>query len=264
MREADRRLATLLEDVARDVEFPETPPLAATVRRRIESGPLPVARIRLPRTRPAAWRPVLATVAVVVVALTVTLALSVTARRAVADLLGIVGIHVTFDEEEGQSMRPRSELYLGEPTSTHVASERAGFEVVVPSPPRSRRVWAVYYDRSIGAGGMVSLVHPPDARSVEDVDLLVTQFVASLDGEFFKKIASGGADVRYTRVGSSEAFWIGGDPHLFYYVDEDGEPRTETVRLAGRVLLWEDGGITYRVEGADSLRAALRIARSLR
>jgi hypothetical protein len=260
----DDRLAALLGEVARDVGFPPTPALADSVRRRIDAGPMPVARIRLPRTRPVLWRPALAILAIVAVALAATLALSVTARRAVADLLGVVGIHVTFDEEPGsRSPEPRAELDLGAQVSTSVASERAGFEVRVPSPPRSRRVWSVWYDPSIGASGMVSLVHPPDARRVDDVDLLVTQFVASVDGAFFKKLALDGADVTYAEVEGSQAYWIGGE-HLFYYVGPDDEPRRETVRLAGRVLIWESGGVTYRVEGAPTLRAALRIAHTLR
>ncbi|HEV2757698.1 MAG TPA: hypothetical protein VG318_18205 [Actinomycetota bacterium] len=264
MRAAERRIAALLEDVARDAEFPATPPLAASVRRRIESGPMPVARVRLPRTRPPVWRSVPAVVLVVLVTLGATLALSVTARRAVADLLGVVGIHVTFDDEtHGVELRPRNELDLGEQMSTYEAEERAGFDVVVPSEPQSRRVWAVYYDPTVGESGMVSLVHPPEAESVEDVDLLVTQFAASVEGQFFKKIDVEGADVTYTGVGDDEGYWVGGDAHLFYYV-EDGEPRQETVRLAGRVLIWESDGVTYRVEGARSLEAALRIAGSLR
>lgn len=266
MNDADRRIAALLEDVARATEFPETPPLADSVRHRIEAGPLPVARIRLPRTRPPLWRPALAVVAVVLVGLAVTLALSVTARRAVADLLGVVGIRVTFDEEpDGEAaLKPRTDLDLGEQTATHEAEERVGFDVRVPSAPTSRRVWAVYYDASIGKRGMVSLVYPHDAESVDDVDLLVTQFEASLDGQLFKKIAVEGSDVRYTDVGGAEAYWIGGDPHLFFYVDGDREPRPETVRLAGKVLIWASDGVTYRIEGARSLRAALRLAASMR
>lgn len=264
MRDAERRVAALLEDVAGEVEFPATPPLAASVRRRIEFGPPPVARAPLPRTKPPLWRPVLAALAVVVVALAATLALSVTARRAVADLLGVVGIRVTFDDgSRGEALRPSNELTLGEQMATYEAEDRAGFDVLVPSTPESRRVWAVYYDPSIGESGMVSLVHPPAAESVDDVELLVTQFAASLDGELFKKIAVSDTGVTYTRVGESDGYWIDGDPHFLYYVEE-GEPRPETVRLAGPVLIWESDGITYRVEGARSLRAALRLAHSLR
>ena len=265
MNAADRRTAELLEDVASRVEFPETPPLASMVRHRIESGPRPVATIRLPRTRPPRWRPVAVTASVVVLALVVTLTLSVTARRAVADLLGVVGIHITFDDEAAPALpRSRPDLRLGQQMNKGEASERVGFDVLTPSAPLSRRVWAVYYEPLVGERGMVSLVYPATASSVSEMDLLVTQFAATLDEGFVKKLALEGADVRHVQVRSTGGFWVGGDPHLFWYVDSDGEPRTETIRLAEKTLLWEEGGITYRIEGADSLKAALRIARSMR
>ena len=256
-----RDVALLLEAVARDVEFPATPQLASSVRARIESGPIPVATISVPRTRPPLWRPVLAAASVVLLALAVTLALSVTARRAVADFLGVVGIRITFDGDAPDVPANRSSgLGLGESVSLAEASRRAGFDAMAPA---RREVGAVYFNADLGSTGMVSVVYPADAASMGDVELLVTQFVASVDETFFKKLAYDGADVTYVRIGSTDGYWVGGE-HLFYYEDSEGRPREETVRLAGRVLLWEDGGITYRVEGARSLEAALRLARNLR
>ncbi|MDQ3983425.1 MAG: hypothetical protein M3271_12165, partial [Actinomycetota bacterium] len=131
----DKAIAAALERVAQDVEFPETPPLAETVRRRIEAGPMPVGTIRLPRTRPSPWRPIAVGVSVVVVALAVTLSLSVTAREAVADLLGVVGIRITFDEGPEVSPPSDAELRLGTRVGVAAASERAGFDVVLPHDP---------------------------------------------------------------------------------------------------------------------------------
>ena len=44
------------------------------------------------------------------------------------------------------------------------------------------------------------------------------------------------------------------------YLDADGEPGTEPLRLAGDTLLWERAGTTLRVEGARDLAEALEIA----
>lgn len=261
-RRTGREIAALLQSVARDDAWPPTPPLATAVRTRIERGPMPVAEIRLPRTRPPLFRPVVVTISVVGLALGITLSLSATARRAVADLLGVVGIHVTFDEGPGVTPRPRSSIPLGPPVSRGIASERAGFDVRVPAnvlgPP------AFHYDPSIGASGMVSVVYPRSASRLAEVDLLVTQFVASLDEAYVKKLVTTGARVRHVRVRSSQGYWIGGGPHVFFYVDADGDVRDETVRLAGRVLLWEEDGVTYRIEGARSAAEAIRIAEGLR
>ena len=261
----EQAISRLLEELSSEIQFPETPPLASLVRRRIETGPLPVGRIDLPRTRPPLWRPVLVTASVVVLALAFTLSFSVTARRAVADLLGIVGIHITFDDDPEVSPAPGNELHLGDHIGLLEASARAGFDVAQPtSQAIGRRLGAVYYEETIGAGGMVSLVYPHYATTLTDVDLLITQFEASVDEAFFKKIGVAGGSVASVQIGSEPGYWVSGEPHLFYYVEPGGDLREETVRLAGNVLLWEEDGITYRVEGARSLQKALRIAESLR
>jgi hypothetical protein len=63
--------------------------------------------------------------------------------------------------------------------------------------------------------------------------------------------------------GSVRGVWIDGEPHTFGYLDADGEPGTEPLRLAGDTLLWERGDATLRVEGARDLAEALEIARSM-
>lgn len=258
----ERALGALLEEVARTHAWPPTPPLAGQVRARIERGPLPVAEVRLPRTRPPLLRPLAATFFVVAVALGITLSLSGAARRAVADLLGVVGIDITFDDEPGVTPRPQRAIPLGPAVSRAAASERAGFDVKVPAALPGRP--AFHYDPSVGSSGMVSVVYPRSASRMSEVDLLVTQFVAAVQESYVKKLVTGGAKVVFVDVRSSQGYWIGGGPHLFFYRDGDGDTRRETVRLAGRVLLWEEDGITYRVEGAGSLAEATRIAESLR
>jgi hypothetical protein len=262
IRRHDRALATLLEETAREVAFPETPPLAGRVRARIESGPMPVAEIDLPRTRPPLFRPVAAAALAIVLAVAVTLSLSVTARRAVADLLGVVGIRITFDDAPSLTPPPAREVRLGDAVSKRAASEASGLRVLVPETVPGTP--AFYFDRSIGASGMVSVVYPRDAASIAEVDLLVSQFVAAVPGEYVKKLATLGSEIEFTSVRASEAYWIGGEPHLFFYEGRDGAIRQETLRLAGNVLLWAEDGVTYRVEGAGSLAEAVRIAGSLR
>lgn len=255
------RLVTLLQDVARDAEFPETPPLATRARARIETGPRPVAEIRLPRTRPPLVKPVLVALAAVVAAAAVTLSLSVTARRAVADLLGVAGIRITFDEDPQVTPMPLEEIDLGARVSLETASERAGFAVkTIPGLGEA----AFYFDPTVGDPGMVSVLYPADAATLADADLLVTQFRATLREEHVKKLGTLGTKVRYLPVWSADGYWIGGDPHLFFYEDRTGASRHESVRLAGNVLLWEEDGVTYRIEGAETLAEARRLAASLR
>lgn len=62
-----------------------------------------------------------------------------------------------------------------------------------------------------------------------------------------------------TAVNGNQAFWLVG-PHYFRLRDSSAE---EWLFVDGSVLLWWDGDVTYRLEGAESLQDALRIAESL-
>jgi hypothetical protein len=63
-------------------------------------------------------------------------------------------------------------------------------------------------------------------------------------------------------VEGAQGFWISGEPHVIAYLEPDGDIRSETVRLAGNVLLWETGGVTYRIESTLSRAKAIAIAES--
>jgi len=63
-----------------------------------------------------------------------------------------------------------------------------------------------------------------------------------------------------TEVNGKQAFWLVG-PHYFRL---RGSSSPEAwLFVEGSVLIWWDGEVTYRLEGADSLEEALRIAESL-
>lgn len=62
-----------------------------------------------------------------------------------------------------------------------------------------------------------------------------------------------------TTVNGQQAFWLVG-PHYFRLRDSSAE---EWLFVEGSVLIWWDGEVTYRLEGAESLEDALRIAESL-
>jgi hypothetical protein len=62
-----------------------------------------------------------------------------------------------------------------------------------------------------------------------------------------------------TEVNGNQAFWLKG-PHYFRLRDSTSE---EWLFVEGSVLIWWEGSVTYRLEGASSLEKALRIAESL-
>ena len=252
----EARLEGLLTEVASEIDYPDTPDLAVGVTIRLAHDPLAPER----RHRRTSLRPVLATAALVVLLALGSLVFSPTARRAAADLLGVLGIRISLGEGPDVPISPQgSELELGERLSLSSARREVDFPVRGPDGMEA----ATYLDRSVGDGGMVSLVYPSEARTYADVDLLITQFRASVDEGFFKKVSATEGKVRFVPVGDATGYWVTGEPHLFYYVDPSGDYREESVRLAGNVLLWESGGITYRIEGAGSLSEAQEIAASL-
>lgn len=65
--------------------------------------------------------------------------------------------------------------------------------------------------------------------------------------------------VQATAVNGREAFWVAG-PHFFRLADGRYEP---WLFVEGRVLIWWNGDVTYRLEGAASMDEAIRIAESL-
>ena len=65
-------------------------------------------------------------------------------------------------------------------------------------------------------------------------------------------------------VGREPGFWIAGVPHAFYVCPAPDECREERYRLAGNVLLWEQDGLTFRLESALTKEASLTIAESVR
>lgn len=62
-----------------------------------------------------------------------------------------------------------------------------------------------------------------------------------------------------TEVNGNQAFWLKG-PHYFRLRDSYAE---EWLFVEGSVLIWWEGSVTYRLEGASSLEEALQIAESL-
>ncbi|GIJ39958.1 hypothetical protein [Micromonospora andamanensis] len=148
----------------------------------------------------------------------------------------------------------------------------------VPSPPPAQRSAAVDEARRLVnfPVRIPAALGPPEQTLLTDPDetgryrvatllyragaLRVDTFDGRLDPVFFKQ--AGGADARWTRVGAVDAIWIAG-PHPVAYVDRDGVVRQQHARLAAATLIWEDAGVTYRLEGELTMAEAITIAATL-
>jgi hypothetical protein len=245
-RLSEAAVEALLRDVGAELDFPPTPLLAGVVSARLAQ---PLRRPLWEHIFGAESTPRFAFAALALaLALSLLLATSPVARPALADALGLRGLII---HRLPQPPVAPNDLRLGERVPTLEAQRRAPFRLLQPTvlgPPIE-----AYVDAAIG---QYAFVYRPR--------VLLTQFQAGLEPGFFAKGLGPDTRVEQLEVNGGRAFWIEGRAHVFYYRDKAGEIRDESVRLAGDVLLWEQDGLTLRLEGAASRDEALRIARSVR
>lgn len=232
-------LERALRELGREVEFPPEPELAAAVSRRLRAEPAPRRRFLFAR------RPLAVGLAVLAAALGAALAVPQT-RAAILDLLGVGGATI----ERVETLPPAEERGLdvpGRPVSLGEAERAANFELREPE-----RFDAVYLDRSF-RGGMVSFVS-------RDERVVLTQFRGE-STPYVQKSAGPGTRIRPVEVDGGFGYWLAGRRHVVVFSDDAGNVRER--RVAGNVLLWENAGITYRLEGAPTLARALDVAGGL-
>jgi len=293
----DADLDRALTDLGRRIELPPTSDLAGAVRARL----LAQAARRRGRgvrsaTRRSLWRSLgWAALALVLLAGGLLL-LSPDARRAVAERLGLPGITIEHLQPPTSAIAPVTATPApgGQPAPTPPAPPptalpstptvdrlglgqrlsgladaraRVAYSVLAPTLPELAVPDEVYLGAP-PAGGQLSLVYRPrpdlPAAAETGVGLLFTQFRGSLQPEFFGKGLPPGTRLDEVTVAGGPAYWIEGRPHFFFYRDQSGRQTDERFRLAANVLLWEQGGLTLRIEGAFSKEQALRIAASVR
>jgi hypothetical protein len=248
-------LEQALVDLGRRVDFPPTPDLTATLRTRLATGPT--------RARWTLRRGLVLAFALLAVAVGAAFAVP-PARTAILEWLGLQGATVervvTLPEVEGVG-KP----FLGERVSLQQARERVAFPVLVPEalgPPDE-----VYVEDRLPVD-RVSLVYGPEGQLAptpeSGVGLLLIEFRGDLEPELIGKLAAEGTIVEEVTVNGSPGVWLEGAPHAFFYRDDRGEIREETLRLAANTLLLERGSLLVRIESELTKAETLRVAESLR
>jgi hypothetical protein len=179
-------------------------------------------------------------------------------RRAVATILEVAGISVSWGEPLGL-VGP--EFELGDVVTLGEAADAVAFDLLEPADPPA----TIYLDE-IPSGGAVHMVWraggPLPSVEGTGVGTIYTQFLVT-ESELFVKRVDGATDVERVEVRGHAGFWIEGTPHNIVYRDATGEMREEFARMAGNVLAWEEAGVTHRIETIGSLEATLQLAESL-
>jgi hypothetical protein len=229
-----------LEALGAGLQVPQSPDLVPGVLAR-----LPERRRR--RGRPVRRTLVLALAAVLLLA-GVAMAVPAT-RHAILRVLGLRGVSI----ERVHRLPPLpagagARLGLGKRIPVARAQHAAGFTALVLP-----HATAAYLDRDV-PGGRISLL---SGRA------LIIEFRGTTMPFIFKLLAPGSRANR-VRVNRGPGVYIYGAPHEVIFQNSTGQVTTDRIRLAGNVLLWQQGQLTLRIEGTRTLQQALTLARSLR
>jgi hypothetical protein len=235
MTELERQLQAL----ARYVELPAEPDLAAGVRARIATR------------RPARLRVVALGLALVAIVVAAAFAVP-PARSAILRFLGFSGVRIEFVDRLPVAPVTYT-LDLGRRTTLAAARERVPHRVLTSDLlGRPDEVWL--------RGDQVGFVY----RHRTGIRLLVTEFPGREQPQFVKKLIDPSTHIQGVDVNGSPGYWITGAPHAFLYLDNRGRVVQKTIYLAGNTLLWQRGKLVLRLEGKLTLGQALRVARSFR
>ena len=257
-------LEAALRRLGEHVDVPPEPEYGTLLRQRLEESPRPRTALSvLGRPRARIFVATAATLLVLAVVLGVP-----TSREAVADLFGISGVQVHPMPTTGPSPRTTidASLELGEPVSLREAQRRVSFPVLVPTARGLGTPDAVYVRAAAGLQA-VNLVYRPrpgfPAGYDNHVGLLLSEYAGTATPYFDKYVEAGVPLSQVSVAGQWPGIYFPGAQEV-YVRDPSDRVRTEPARLSGPSLVWERGGVTYRLEANIGRERALAIAAALR
>jgi hypothetical protein len=260
----DLVLEAALRDLSLHVQFPDTPAIAQTVMDRLE---VPSAPSRRRRPEWLRRRSVLVFAILVAVLVMGALAAIPGTRSAIADLLGFDGVRIEVDTSRTPPGTRFARLGLGRAVTLDEARRLSRFRLQALDSARLGS--PEIYFAPFPAGGQVTFVYPASEslRKSEEtgVGLLFTQFRADIiEDVVVHKNVGQGASVELVDVGGNKGYWVKGRHSFFGYIDADERDVFQEPRAAGNALLWQDSGMTFRIEGALTKAEAVALATSLR
>jgi hypothetical protein len=256
----ERDLERTLSELGERLAYPAADVWPAVRARIAERRTLPWwTRLATPRF---ALAPVAATLAVMLVA---ALLLTPNLAAEAARVLGLPGAQI-FRVPQTPAPTPAgaAPTFGGQRAlSLADATRIAGF--TVKAPAELGEPDAIYVETAPVRVTLVYRSRPGIPVSpVAGVSAIVVEFRGALEQGVMGKTVGPQTQLETVPLASGTAYWLSGAPHEFFYRDPAGNLLPESLRLAGNTLLWEAGGITYRLEASLSKEEAVRIASTLR
>lgn len=206
---------------------------------------------RLPSRGPARSRRALRPLAIALAALLLLAGAAMAVPTTRYDILRVLGLRGVTIERVPRlppvPTGPGARLGLGRRIPLAQARHAGAFKALLPAGPA-----VAYLDHDI-VGGRVSL-------------LMGRRLIIEFRGTgipFVLKLVGPGTRVRMLRVNGGPGVYLSGTPHQLLLQQSNGEVVTDHVRVAGNVLVWQQGPVTIRIEGTHTLGQALAVARSL-
>lgn len=254
----ERHLARLRTDLV----FPPTPDIASTLALNDMPGrPEPSRSMATPGV-PWSWTALAA--AVVMIGL---LAFAIPGTRStLASWIGYPGIRIQVGTDEQVTPAPPTSiggtLLLGRQVSIGEAAAAARFDIVAPTGDRITETPETYLLQRDDAV-MASLLYPASGALPEigrsRVGLLLMQIDSPESTALITKRSMNEQSPVSVQVNGAQGWWIEGGILSVEPVYESGAFE----RSSGNVLIWEQGGVTYRMESALTMPDALALAESL-
>lgn len=190
-----------------------------------------LTRINAPRRRNR-W---LAALVAAVTAFAIAFAVSPAVRAGVQNLLEFAGVE--FRTEAPPSVAPP---LPSQEVSLDQARKEMPFEIHLPA--------------ELGEPDRIT-VHEGRFVTLHYGTLRLDQFDGTINSTVGKLIHQEGVEQINDKI------WIP-YPHVFFYIDRDGQWHTEEPQAAGQTLLWQRGQVTNRLEGDLTRERALKISES--
>ncbi len=251
----DAELGEALAALAERIAWPAEPDIAADVARTIrdrERHPgLARPRLSLPNRRRTL---------VLVIAGLLLVGGAALAAKLVIDL-GVLTIETTPGRPSGLPSAVASGPALGHPATLADAEREAGFQAKIPVQLGSPD--GVWVDRTADGARIVLAWRATDAMPpIGDLPWGAVIYEFRGDSvQVAKTLFSEGNTFENAKVDGNQAFWITGE-HEIDLITGDGT--YARYRVAGNILVWEEGGTVMRMETelpkADAVRLASSVA----